>query len=88
MAKINIILGALILTTTAFFAGHASSKFAAAKAYYIPSTGGCAGIDNATPSGIFTTVGVNQATIRTSAGGSINLYSNSNCTVAVYAKPS
>ena len=86
MNKRKIFLGAFVLAVAGYFAGHASSKFAAAKAYYKTANLGCKAIDNATAAAgtTFTTSGTTQAQIRTNGGSNTLLYSNSSCTNAAY----
>lgn len=85
-SRILMAVSALVLTAGAFVAGKASNKFAAAKAYYKNGSNTCVAIDNATAAAgtRFTTAGLTQAQIRTNAGSTTLLYSNSTCTNAAY----
>ena len=89
MSKKQIFLGAgaVVLGVAGVFAGRASTKFAqAADLYYSNGVGTCTAI-TLTPPASFQTTGVNQSTIKTSAGGTRKLWTNSLCSHAAFFIP-
>lgn len=86
MYNFKILVCAIVLSAVGFFIAKAHTKFFPAKAYVKCAGFTCIPIDNATgAAGVrFTSVGVVQAQIRTSSGGTMLIYSNSTCTAPAY----
>lgn len=86
--KIVTGVGTFILFVAAVIAGRASTKFSQTAAYF--KTSGVAQtctLLKSVAGSFFSTAGTNSAQIRTSAGGSRQIYSENTCTTVAYFKP-